>query len=170
MEIREATERDAAGIAAIYNDAVEHTTATWHTRTVDADDRAAWIATRQESGFPVLVAADGEDVVGYATYGEWRAWEGYRFTVEHSVYVRADQRGRGVGRALMDRLIARARADGLHAMVGGIAAENTGSIAMHERLGFQEVARMPEVGAKFGRWLDLVFLQLVLDRREAPVE
>jgi phosphinothricin acetyltransferase len=170
MEIRDATERDATGIAEIYNDAVEHTTATWHTRTVTVADRIAWIATRHESGFPVLVADADGDVAGYATYGQWRAWEGYRFTVEHSVYVRSDQQGRGVGRALMERLIAQARADGLHAMVGGIAAENTGSIAMHERLGFQEVGRMPEVGAKFGRWLDLVFLQLVLDRRATPVD
>ena len=168
MQIRDATARDAAAIAAIYNDAVEHTTATWHTATVDAADREIWMATRQAAGFPVLVADDGDEIVGYATYGDWRAWEGYRFTVEHSVYVRADQRGRGLGRTLMERLIAHARDAGKHVMVAGIEAQNTGSIALHGRFGFTEVGRMPQVGAKFGRWLDLVFLQLVLDERAEP--
>jgi phosphinothricin acetyltransferase len=168
MQIRDATGRDAAGIAEIYNDAVAHTTATWHTTLVDVADRASWIAARQARGFPVLVAVADDDVLGYATYGDWRAWEGYRFTVEHSVYVRSDRRGRGIGRLLMEDLVARARAAGKHAMVAGIAAENTGSIAMHERLGFREVGRLPEVGAKFGRWLDLVFLQRVLDDRAEP--
>jgi phosphinothricin acetyltransferase len=168
MHIRDATGRDAAGIAEIYNDAIARTTATWHTTVVDVADRAAWIAARQERGFPVLVAVADDAVLGYATYGDWRAWEGYRFTVEHSVYVRADHRGRGIGRLLMDDLISRARAAGKHAMVAGIAAENTGSIAMHERLGFREVGRLPEVGAKFGRWLDLVFLERVLDHRAEP--
>ncbi|QAY59611.1 N-acetyltransferase family protein [Microbacterium protaetiae] len=168
MLIRDATPADAAAIAAIYNDAVLHTTATWHTTTVDADERRAWIAARQTAGFPVLVAADDGDVIGYATYGDWRAWEGYRFTVEHSVYVRADRRSRGLGRTLLERLIAHARAAGKHVMVAGIGSENAGSIALHERLGFTEVGRMPQVGAKFGRWLDLVFLQLVLDDRAEP--
>ena len=100
--------------------------------------------------------------MGWATFGPFRAKPGYRFTAEHSVYVRDGLRGRGVGRALMLPLIAEARARGLHSLVGGVDAGNAGSLAFHERLGFERVAHFREVGHKFGRWLDLVFLQLPL--------
>jgi phosphinothricin acetyltransferase len=116
----------------------------------------------------VLVAEAEGTVLGYATFGDWRAWDGYRHTVEHSVYVRADRRGGGIGRALMAALIDRARGLGKHVMVAGIEAGNTGSIRLHEALGFRQVGLLPQVGAKFGVWLDLAFLQLVLDGREAP--
>lgn len=125
MDIRDARSADAEGIAAIYNDAVAHTTAIWNDATVDAADRAAWIAARQASGYPVLVAVDqGDTVVGYASFGDWRAFDGYRHTVEHSVYVRADQRGGGIGTALMLTLIERARGLDKHVMVAGIDASN----------------------------------------------
>lgn len=171
MTIRDAQQRDAAGIAAIYNDAVESTTAIWNERTVDAADRAAWIADRQGVGYPVLVAVDeADEVVGYASFGDWRAWDGYRHTVEHSVYVRGDQRGRGIGEALLRALIERARGIGKHVLVAGIEAGNAGSIRLHERLGFAHVGLLPQVGVKFGRWLDLDFMQLVLDDRDRPVD
>ena len=167
--IRDARAIDAEGILPIHNDAVANTTAVWNEVQVDLANRQAWIADRQAAGFPILVAiaADG-GVLGYAAYGDWRAWSGYRHTVEHSVYVRGDQRGRGVGVALMERLIDRARDDGKHVMIAGIEAGNRASIRLHERLGFAEVGRMREVGAKFGTWLDLVFMQLRLDERAAP--
>ena len=167
MIIRDATEADIPGITAIYNDAVAHTTAIWNETLVDADNRRGWLADRTRVGFPVLVAVDGE-VLGYASFGDWRAWDGYRHTVEHSVYVRADRRGGGVGRALMVALIERARGLGKHVMVAGIEAGNTGSIRLHETLGFERVGLLPHVGAKFGVWLDLAFLQLVLDGRKRP--
>ena len=171
IRIRHATGEDAAGIAHIYNDAVAHTTAIWNDTTVDATNRREWIAARQAAGFPVLVAVDGAgETAGYASYGPWRAFEGYRFTVEHSVYVHAERRGRGLGHALMERLIAHAREAGVHVMVAGIEAGNAGSMALHSRLGFAEVGRLPQVGTKFGRWLDLVFLQLALDERPEPGE
>lgn len=167
--IRAARDTDAARIAAIYNDAVEHTTAIWNDATVDAENRSAWMRGRATDGYPVLVAADSEgEVLGYASFGDWRAFDGYRHTVEHSVYVRADIRGAGIGRRLMEALIAEARALGKHVMVAGIEAGNLGSIALHEKLGFVRVGSMPQVGTKFGRWLDLVFLQLTLDTRERP--
>ena len=111
----------------------------------------------------MLVAADDTGVIGFASFGDFRAWPGYRFTVEHSVHVRADRRSRGVGTALLTPLLARAAALGKHVMIAGIDADNTGSIRLHERLGFVEVAHFRQVGFKFGRWLDLVFLQRYLD-------
>lgn len=168
MEIRDATAADAAGIAAIYNDAVENTTAIWNEIRVDAANRAAWIETRQAAGYPVLVAAEGDAVLGYASFGDFRAFDGYRGTVEHSVYVRGDARGGGLGRKLLAALVPRARGIGKHVMVAAIEAGNAPSIRLHESLGFVPVGTMPQVGQKFGRWLDLALLQLTLDGREAP--
>ncbi|MFX4085469.1 N-acetyltransferase family protein [Sphingobium yanoikuyae] len=169
MTIRDAGPADAPAIAAIYNDAVVSTTAIWNEHQVDAANRRAWLTERQGQGYPVLVAVDAlGDVVGYASFGDWRAWDGYRNTVEHSVYVRADQRGAGIGKALMLALIDRARTIGKHVMIAGIEAGNIGSIRLHERLGFTQVGLLPQVGMKFGRWLDLAFLQLTLDPRATP--
>lgn len=169
MEIRDAGPGDIAGITAIYNDAVENTTAIWNDTKIDAANRTAWLADRQRAGYPVLVAVDdGGSVLGYASFGDWRAWDGYRHTVEHSVYVRADRRGNGIGKALMLALIDRARGIGKHVMVAGIEAGNIGSIRLHEQLGFENVGLLKEVGTKFGAWLDLAFLQLTLDTRTAP--
>lgn len=167
--LRDAVAQDAGAIAAIYNHAVAHTTAIWNEVEVDAPNRRDWMTGKDERGEPVLVAQDADGaVVGYASYGAWRAFDGYRHTVEHSVYVQPDQQGRGIGRLLLVALIDRARADGKHVMVAAIEAGNAGSIALHQRLGFAETGRMPEVGMKFGRWLDLVFLQLRLDGRAVP--
>lgn len=169
MEIRDAVQGDMEGVTAIYNDAVEHTTAIWNEARVDTANRLTWLADRQKAGYPVLVAVDGDDgVLGYASFGDWRSWDGYRHTVEHSVYVRADQRGKGVGKALMAALIERARRIGKHVMVAGIEAGNAGSIRLHEQLGFEHVGHLKQVGTKFGVWLDLVFLQIALDTRAAP--
>lgn len=169
MTIRDASPADAPAIAAIYNDAVVNTTAIWNEHQVDAANRLAWLTERQGQGYPVLVAVDAlGDVVGYASFSDWRAWDGYRNTVEHSVYVRADQRGAGIGKALMLALIDRARTIGKHVMVAGIEAGNIGSIRLHERLGFTQVGLLPQVGMKFGQWLDLAFLQLTLDARATP--
>ena len=169
MQIRDAHAGDIEAITAIYNDAVSNTLAIWNERTVDAANRAAWLADRQRAGYPVLVAIDAEGTVaGYASFGDWRPFEGFRHTVEHSVYVRADRRGTGVGKALMMELIARARGLGKHVMVAGIEAGNAGSIALHKQLGFEEVGLMRQVGTKFGAWLDLAFLQLQLDTRSDP--
>ncbi|NHF74067.1 GNAT family N-acetyltransferase [Paracoccus xiamenensis] len=168
MEIRDAEDRDLPEIMAIYNDAVAHTTAIWNDTPVDLANRATWLADRRRAGYPVLVAARDGAVLGYASFGDWRAFDGYRHTVEHSVYVRADLRGGGIGCALMEALIARARDLGKHVMVAGIEAGNTGSIRLHEKLGFTQTGLLPQVGVKFGSWLDLAFLQLRLDDRPAP--
>lgn len=169
MQIRDAEDRDLEGITTIYNDAVEQTTAIWNETTIDVENRRAWLADRRKAGYPVLVAVSDDDkVLGYASFGDWRAWDGYRHTVEHSVYVRSDQRGAGIGKALMEALIGRAQDIGKHVMVAGIEAGNTGSIRLHEKLGFEQVGLLRQVGTKFGRWLDLAFLQLTLDSRAGP--
>lgn len=167
MDIRDATPADIPGITRIYNDAVLNTTAIWNEVEVDEANRAAWLGDRNKAGYPVLVAIDSEGMVaGYASFGDWRAWDGYRHTVEHSVYVRADGRGKGVGAAMMTVLIERARGCGKHVMVAGIEAENEASLRLHERLGFEKTGHLKQVGTKFGRWLDLAFLQLTLGSGE----
>ena len=169
MIIRAAVEGDAEIIAEIYNDAVLNTTAIWNENRIDVANRIAWINSRQQAGFPVIVATDKDDtVLGYASYGDWRPWDGYRHTVEHSVYVHKDARCKGAGGALMQGLIQLAREAGKHVMVAAIESENAASIALHKKLGFIESGRMTEVGTKFGRWLDLTFLQLRLDDRKRP--
>jgi len=169
MRILDATEDDLPAILAIYNDAVRNTTAIWNEVEGDLCARRAWMQDRHAKGFPVLVAKDTHGVVlGYASYGDWRSWAGYRHTVEHSVYVQADARGQGVGRDLLAALIARAKETGKHVMVAGIEASNVPSIHLHQSLGFHEAGRLREVGTKFGDWLDLVFLQLLLDQRTEP--
>lgn len=169
-QIRDAETADLEAITAIHNDAVLNTTAIWNEEAVTVEDRAAWLSDRQQKGYPVIVAVDESGVLGYATFGDWRPHSGYRHTVEHSVYVRDGQRGRGIGKALMIELIHRARTLGKHVMVAAIESSNTGSIIMHKRLDFMQVGRMPQVGTKFDRWLDLTFLQLTLDQRPFPDE
>ena len=157
--VREATLEDAADILAIYNYAAVNTTAVWTDGPADLTSRRAWIFTRQEAGYPVLVAMKGRDVVGFASFGDFRPFPGYRHTVENSVYVDERHHRAGIGRSLVVALIERATTMNKHAMIAGIDAANAGSIGLHASLGFIEVARMPEVGCKFGRWLDLVFMQ-----------
>jgi phosphinothricin acetyltransferase len=168
MEIRDAAENDLAGIRAIYNDIIVNSTAVYMEQPTTLEDRRAWLATRRGSGFPVIVAADARGVVGFASFGDWRGgWGGYRHTVEHSVHVRADARGGGIGTALMSVLFERGAAMRKHVMVGGIDAANGASRRFHQRLGFAEVAHFREVGRKFNRWLDLVFTQRFLDGPDA---
>lgn len=161
-QIRPASHADVPTILEIYNDAVLHTTASYDLEPVSLESRLEWFDHKQRDGWPVLVAEKGDAVVGFATFGPFREKAGYAGTVEHSVYISQNERGRGTGLLLMQALIPEARARGLHVMLGGIDADNAGSLRFHERLGFREVARMPQVGRKFDRWLDLVFMQLML--------
>ena len=159
--LRDATPADLPGILVIYNHIVETSTAIYLDDPVTLENRAAWLADRQGKGFPVLVAiGDGGQVLGYASYSEFRgAFPGYRLTVEHSVHVAEAARGMGLGKAMMRALLERAKAAGLHVMIGVIDAQNDISIRLHEKAGFRIVGRFDQIGTKFGRWLDVVFMQ-----------
>ena len=158
--VRDATEADLPIIMEIYNDAVANTTAIWNDVLVDLQNRKEWFAARKAKGFPVLVAELDGKVAGYASYGDWRAFDGYRHTVEHSVFVHRDAWGGGFGRLLMLELIARAASNGMHVMIAAIESENDASIRLHEKLGFRIAGKFSEVGTKFGRWLDLTCMEL----------
>jgi L-amino acid N-acyltransferase len=159
--IEDARADDLPAITAILNHAAAHSTATWHEYPKSEAEMAEWFAARQKD-YVVLAARDGSELLGYASYGPFRAPSGYRLTAEHSIYVREDRRGKGIGKALLMALIARARAQGLHALIGGVDADNGLSIALHKAFGFEETGHLPEAGRKFDRWLTLVFLQKLL--------
>ena len=159
MEVRDAKESDLPGLLAIYNEVIATSTAVYSYIPVTLEDRLQWWQARIARRFPVLVAVDSSGVLGFSTFGDFRAWPGYRHTVEHSVHVRADTRGRGVGSTLVAELFPRAEELGMHVMIAGVDAANLPSIRFHERLGFVQAGRLREVGWKFDRWLDLVFLQ-----------
>lgn len=167
--LRDAQPGDLPAIRDIYNDAVLNTTSIWNETQVDLANRRAWFDARQAQGYPILVALDTDDtLLGYASFGDWRPFEGFRCTVEHSVYVHHDQRGRGLGPQLMQQLIERARVAGKHVMVAAIESGNLASVRLHQRLGFVITGQMPQVGVKFGQWLDLTFMQLQLNPGGQP--
>lgn len=164
MEVEDASVCHVGAMAEIYNHAVTNTTAVWTESTLDADSMNIWLEHRKRAGYPVLVAIGPEsEVVGYASFCGWRNFDGYRYTVESSVYVRYDRQRLGIGTLLMGALIKRAEFLGKHAIIAGIDAENVGSLSLHRTLGFREIGVAREVGTKFGRRLDLALLQLILD-------
>ena len=168
VHLRDAGEVDLPTILAIYNSTIDDTTTSWADVPETVEHRQAWFAARQAAGDPVIVAVDDEtdDVVGFTAWSWFRGegmWPGYRHTREHSIHVAAGHHGRGLGRLLIESLVDRARIAGVHVLVAGVDATTEGSLRFHERMGFVEVARMPEVGRKFDRWLDLVLLQRIID-------
>lgn len=168
MEVRDATEADVAAITQLYNRYLETTTAAWSERLQTVEERRAWVVQRQRDGFPVLVAHAADGFAGFASYGSFRGvgmWPGYVHTVEHTIFVVPERCGQGVGHLLMATLLERARAGDVHVVVGGIDGDNEGSLRFHQQLGFTEVGRMPEVGRKWGRWLDLVLVQKTIEAR-----
>ncbi|MCX5042621.1 GNAT family N-acetyltransferase [Aldersonia sp. NBC_00410] len=162
MIVRDAEPADMPAILAIHNSAIAESTAIWDTAPTDLDERISWWAHRRQAGFPVLVADIDGAIAGYASYGPWRPKSGYRFTVENSVYVADAYHRRGVATALMTALIERAAQGGVHVIVAGIESANHSSIALHNNFGFRVVGELPQVGAKFDRWLDLTLMQLTL--------
>ena len=160
-KIRLAGPGDAEPIRSIRNDAIAHSTAMWTTRPLSPGDGQAWldenIARRS-----AYVAEAGGEVAGFANWAPWRPKDGYRHTVEDSVYVVEDHQGQGLGAELLAALIAGARESGAHVMMASVEAANARSVALHARLGFELVGTAREVGTKFGRWLDLTMMQLTL--------
>ena len=163
--IRDAVDGDMPALRDLYNALIPTTTVAWTETLQTLRERRAWFRRQQRSGNPVLVAELDGDVVGFTAYGSFRGsgkWPGYRHTVEHTIHVRQDLRGEGIGSRLLEALIDRARRADVHVMVAAIDGANTDSIVFHERLGFATVAVLPEVGRKFDRWLDLVLMQRIL--------
>jgi L-amino acid N-acyltransferase len=176
MEIRDAVRSDFEQITAIYKQIVLTSTAIYNDEPVTVEDRLAWWKGRREQGYPVLVAApptplaksesvaETRPILGFASFGDFRAWPGYRFTVEGTVHIHSSSRGQGVGSALLKELVRRARQMGKYTMVAGVDADNAASLRFLQRFGFERVGHFRDVGFKFGRFLDLVFLQYWLSR------
>ncbi len=160
----------AAAILDILNEAIAHSTALYEYQARTPQSMADWFAQKEAGAFPVIGAEQAGVLVGFATYGTFRARAAYKYTVEHSVYVHKDHRGRGVGTALMQELIAAAREQQYHVLVGGIDLANRGSVLLHERLGFTYAGTIHQAAYKFGRWLDLGFYELILETPDTPVE
>ena len=162
MYIRTASDNDLQQMLDIYNEIIANTTAVFQYDPHTLDMRKEWFAQKQKDGFPVFVAEEEGEITGFSTIGPFRNWQAYKYSVENSVYVRADRRGRGIGKLLLQATIDAAKQMKMHTVIAGIDASNVTSIAMHKKSGFAEVARFKEVGFKFNRWLDLVFLQLMI--------
>lgn len=162
MRLRDALASDATAIAAIWNPVIRDTAATFSTTEKTAQGLAEEIATRQSEGKAFLVAEAAGVILGFATYFAFRGGPGYRFTMEHTVILSPEAQGRGVGRALMAALEDHARGAKVHSMFAGVSGDNPDGIGFHAALGYGEVARLPQVGHKFGRWMDLVLMQKIL--------
>ena len=166
IKIRNAAEQDLPQLLGIYNEIIANTTAVYDYDPHTLEMRRKWFETKREQGFPVFVAEEADKIVGFSSIGPFRAWAAYKYTVENSVYVASDQRGKGIGKLLMPPLIQAARHLNLHTIVAGIDASNDASIRLHQYFGFEEVAHFRQVGFKFDRWLDLKFLQLIIPQTD----
>lgn len=164
-------EPHAQAILDILNEAIVHTTALYDYQPRTPEQMAQWFATKQQGGYPVVGLEDEAGVLlGFASYGSFRNWPAYKYTVEHSVYVHKAHRGQGLGHVLMRALIEQARQQGLHMLVGVIDSANEGSKRFHAELGFSHGGTLQQAGFKFGRWLDIDFYQLMLDTPTHPVD
>ncbi len=162
-------ETHAAQILEIFNDAILNSTALYEYKPRTMETMRAWFAAKSAGNFPVIGLTDTADqLLGFASYGTFRAFPAFKYSVEHSVYVHPAHRGMGLGRVLMGEIISAAKAKEIHVLVGGIDAANAASIALHESVGFTHAGTIKEAGFKFGRWLDLAFYQLTLQTPTQP--
>lgn len=161
--LRKAEVADLEEILKINNHEILNSTINYDFEAKTLKEQTDWFNQKNLAGFPILVAVSDGKIAGFSTYGTFRQKPGYRFTVEHSVYLGENFRGKGIGTLLLSELIIIAKEAGFHTMIGGIDSSNKGSYLFHQKLGFKEVARFSEVGHKFGRWLDIIFMQLILD-------
>ena len=163
--------RHSAAILAIFNDAIANSTALYDYKPRAPESMVAWFDAKAKGRYPVIGVEDETGtLMGFASYGSFRAWPAYKYTIEHSIYVDARFRGRGLGRLLLKEVIAAAQGQDYHVMVGGIDAANASSIKLHESLGFEHCGTVRQAGFKFGRWLDLAFYQLILRTPATPVD
>lgn len=162
MTIRIAKEKDLSGIMEILNYEIENSTSVYEDHPKDLKTLQQWFSEKKRLRFPVLVAVNENQILGYSSFGKFRPHEGFRLTIEHSIYVAQQFRGKGIGHLLMERLLVHAKELGYHVIVAAVDSTNVKSIRFHEEFEFIEIGRMKEVGQKFGQWLDMVFMQRML--------
>jgi phosphinothricin acetyltransferase len=156
-------------ILAIFNEAILNSTALYDYKARTPEMMTAWFEAKRKGNYPVIGVISNEGaLMGFGSYGIFRVWPAYKYTVEHSIYVEASCRGRGIGKVLLQEIITSARAQNYHALIGGIDSQNAASIALHKRFGFRHAGTLHQVGFKFGRWLDLAFYQLILETPLTP--
>lgn len=158
-------------ILAIFNDAIENSTALYDYKPRTKEDMVSWFEAKAEGDFPIIgLVSDSGELLGFGSFGAFRVQPAYKYTVEHSVYVHKDFRGLGLGKDLLNLVVEAAKTRGMHAVIGVIDASNEGSIALHKKLGFELVGTLPQVGFKFGRWLTVDLYQLTLTGPEHPID
>lgn len=171
MKIIDCTFIHLPEIQRIFNEEIINTTAIYDYKPRSLDVVSSWFESKEVLGFPVVgILTEKGELAGFGSYGTFRTFPAYKYSVEHSIYVRKDQRKKGVGKALLEELLRRAEEEKFHTLIGGIDSKNEESIRLHEKLGFVECARIEQVGYKFGKWLDLLFYQKILRTPENPVE
>ncbi len=172
MHLIECTyEKHAQAILEILNEAIVTSTALYDYTPRSPESMIKWFEGKAAGAYPVIgMVSDEGDLLGFASYGTFRAFPAYKYTVEHSVYVHAAQRGKGIGKILLRKLVECAAAQNYHVMVAAIDNENRSSISLHDKLGFTHAGTLAQAGFKFGRWLDLAFYQLVLQTPEHPID
>lgn len=168
INVRNASFDDLPAILEIYNHAILHTTSVYHYSAHTMEMREHWWEEKMDNGFPVLVAETDNQIAGFGTYGKFRIWPAYKYTVEHSLYVHPQQNGKGIGSEILKNLIDHARKSEYHTLIAGIDSSNEVSIKLHRKFGFKETGTLREVGYKFDSWLDLVFMQLILETPQKP--
>ena len=170
ISIRLIRETDLSEILTIYNDIILTTTAVYDYKPHTLEMRKQWYETKLKDNYPVFVAEENNKIVGFSSIGPFRAWAAYKYTVENSVYVASEHRGKGIGKLLIPPLINAGNKKNMHVIIASIDANNIASYHLHRSFGFEEVAHFKQVGYKFGRWLDLKFLELILEGPENPQE
>ncbi|MEO6329757.1 MAG: N-acetyltransferase family protein [Ginsengibacter sp.] len=170
ITVREASEIDLDELLEIYNEIILNTTAVYQYEIHTLEMRREWFVTKQQQGYPVFIAEEDNAIAGFSTFGPFRNWQAYKYSVENSIYVAANQRGKGISKLLMPPLIEAAKKLNMHTIIAGIDATNDVSLRLHKNFGFEEVAYFKQVGYKFDRWLDLKFLQLILETPLEPKE
>jgi L-amino acid N-acyltransferase YncA len=169
IKIRDAAEEDLPAILDIYNEVIVNTTAAYSEKPHTLQMRLDWFRDRISNNFPVYVAEINGEIAGFSSFGHFRVWPCYRYTVEISVYVEKNSRGKGISKKLLAALIDRAGQMNIHAIIAGISADNEISVKLHQSFGFIEVAHFKEVGYKFNRWLDLKFLELLIENTPGSI-
>ncbi|WP_099300660.1 GNAT family N-acetyltransferase [Bacillus sp. Marseille-P3800] len=165
--IRKATKEDLQEILTIYNHAILHTTSVYSYEPHTLEMRETWYNQKIEDKFPILVFEEQNHVIGFATYGSFRAWPAYQYSIEHSIYVDPNQRKKGIATQLLTEIIALAKQNGYKTMIAGIDASNEQSIGLHKKFGFTYSGTIEKAGYKFDRWLDLAFYQLIFDSKKS---